>query len=112
MSTMPDMRKGAAALPARVRAGDIGVDLIARRVTVRDRLVDLAPIDLSLLYVLAARRGEVLARETIRRLVWGEDDSHSNIIERHIASLRAKICPDPAHPHYIQTIAGQGYRLR
>ncbi len=106
------MRKQAAALPAQVRVGDIGIDLIARRVTVRDRPVELAPIDRSVLYVLAARRGEVLSRETIRRLVWGAEDSHSNIIERHIASLRAKICPDPAHPHYIQTIAGRGYRLR
>jgi DNA-binding response OmpR family regulator len=105
------MSEEAVGLPARVHVGDVGIDLIGRRVTVRDRRVELSPVDLSLLYVLATRRGEVVSRETILRMVWGEDN-HSNIIERHIASLRALICPDPAHPRYIQTVVGQGYRFR
>jgi two-component system alkaline phosphatase synthesis response regulator PhoP len=32
-------------------------------------------------------------------------------VDSHIKNLRKKIEPDPAHPTYIQTVYGVGYRM-
>ena len=35
----------------------------------------------------------------------------SNVIDRHVRDLRAKLDDDPYHPRYIETVAGAGYRF-
>ena len=36
----------------------------------------------------------------------------SNYLRVHFAHMRAKLEPDPSHPHYVITDPGVGYRLR
>ena len=62
--------------------------------------------------MLAANAGRVLTREEILDAVWGPDFvAESNIVDRHIRVLRAKLQNDWRRPRYIATVPGQGYRF-
>lgn len=72
----------------------------------------LTGIDQALLYVLAANAGRVVSRDDILNAVWGPDFvAESNIVDRHIRVLRAKLQNGWRHPRYIATVPGQGYRF-
>ena len=44
--------------------------------------------------------------------VWGPDFvAESNIVDRHIRSLRVKLQNDYRHPRFIATVPGHGYRF-
>jgi DNA-binding response OmpR family regulator len=61
---------------------------------------------------MASRSGCALTRDDILDAVWGRSVIVTpRSIDRCIATLRAKIEPDPHHPVYIQTIRDIGYRF-
>jgi DNA-binding response OmpR family regulator len=72
-----------------------------------------APIDeQALLYLLAANAGSVLTREQILDALWGTDFViESNVVDRHVRALRAKLQDDWHKPRYIETVPGAGYRF-
>ena len=44
--------------------------------------------------------------------MWGTDFvAESNIVDRHIRSLRIKLQNDYRHPRFIETVPGKGYRF-
>jgi DNA-binding response OmpR family regulator len=54
----------------------------------------------------------VVTRDEILDLVWGPDFvAESNIVDRHIRSLRVKLQDDYQHPRFIATVPGLGYRF-
>jgi DNA-binding winged helix-turn-helix (wHTH) protein len=56
--------------------------------------------------------GQVVSRDDILDAVWGTDFiAESNIVDRHIRSLRIKLQDDYRHPRFIATVAGRGYRF-
>ena len=62
--------------------------------------------------LLASRGGRVVTREEILDAIWGTDFmAESNIVDRHIRSLRIKLQNDYRHPRFIATVPGQGYRF-
>jgi len=73
--------------------------------------VALTPTEVQLLRLLHARRGAAVAREEILREVWGVDDQSTRTLDTHVARLRRKLEPDPAHPRHLVTVHGVGYRL-
>jgi DNA-binding response OmpR family regulator len=65
-----------------------------------------------LLYVLASRAGRTVTRVEILDVIWGTDfGAESNIVDRHIRSLRIKLEDDRLRPRFIATVPGQGYRF-
>ena len=74
--------------------------------------VRLTPTEWGFLEVLARAQGMVVAGPDILREVWGPGyGKESNYLRVYAAQLRKKIEPDPAHPQYLITIPGVGYRL-
>ena len=70
-----------------------------------------ARVPLSILLLLVQRAGQVVSRYTILDEVWdGDTDLRSNVIDVHIAALRAKV-DKPFGRAAIQTIRGAGYRI-
>lgn len=68
--------------------------------------------EFEILHLLAAHPGQVFSKERIYDLVWNEPYSGDyNIVMTHIHHIREKIEDDPAHPVYIQTVWGVGYRF-
>ena len=95
-----------------ITLGEIEVDILNRQVRAGLSVVHLSGIEQSLLYLLASRNSRVVSREEILDAVWGTDFvAESNIVDRHIRSLRIKLQNDYRHPRFIETVPGQGYRF-
>jgi len=90
---------------------DLEVDVKARSIRRAGKDVALTPHEFSLLEALVRNEGRTLTREMIQECVWGDDESYSNVVSFHVASLRKKI--DAEHPiKLIHTVYGVGYVLR
>jgi len=106
------LRRGKNGLDATVlRAADLELDLMRRRVTRAGSRIELTAKEFALLELLLRRQGEVLPRTMIASQVWDMNfDSDTNVIEVAIRRLRAKV-DDPFEPKLIRTARGMGYVL-
>ena len=94
-----------------VIVGDLTLDPVAHRVARRGVVIDLSAREFDILHLLMTRVGKVVTRFLILDEVWdGETDLRSNVIDVHIAALRAKI-DKPFGADTITTLRGVGYRL-
>jgi DNA-binding response OmpR family regulator len=99
-------------LVSALRIGELEMDIVNRQVIAGGETLHLTALDQSLLYLLVANAGRVISRDEILDAVWGSDFiAESNIVDRHIRSLRAKLQNDWRKPRYIETVPGQGYRF-
>lgn len=61
---------------------------------------------------LAAHAGQVFTREQLMDQVWDyQYAGDASAVTVHIRRLREKIEPDPAHPRFIKTVWGVGYKF-
>lgn len=94
-----------------LRAGDLTMDLISRRVTRAGQEIDLLPREFALLEHLLRRKGRVQTRTMLLEAVWDISfDPMTNVVETHISRLRAKV-DRPFETELIQTVRGAGYRI-
>jgi two-component system, OmpR family, KDP operon response regulator KdpE len=92
---------------------DLTIDFGSHEVWVRGEKVTLRPTEYRLLYHLVNNAGRLMTHETLLSKVWGSeyrDESH--YLRLYITYLRQKLERDPAHPKYILTERGMGYRFR
>ncbi len=91
---------------------ELKVDLVARRVWIKDQEVHLTPIEYRLLTTLIRDAGKVLTQMYLLKEVWGPGHAQeSHYLRVAMAKLRGKIEADPARPRIIYTEVGVGYRL-
>jgi DNA-binding response OmpR family regulator len=96
----------------KIMLGEIEIDIVNRQVRAGQSVVHLSGIEQSLLYLLASRAGRVVTRDEILDAIWGTDFvAESNIVDRHVRSLRIKLQNDYRHPRFIATVPGKGYRF-
>ena len=94
-----------------LRAADLELDLLRRRVARGGQRIELTAKEFALLELLMRRQGEVLPRSLIASQVWDMNfDSDTNVIEVAMRRLRAKV-DDPFEPKLIRTVRGMGYVL-
>ncbi|HEY3118064.1 MAG TPA: response regulator transcription factor [Chloroflexota bacterium] len=94
-----------------LKIGEIEIDILNRTVTAGGHELHLTGLEQSLLYLLAANPGRVVTRWEIIDALWGTDHvAGSNIVDRHIRNLRAKLQNDWHRPRFITTVSGRGYR--
>jgi DNA-binding response OmpR family regulator len=95
-----------------LRLGELEIDILHRSVSVGGHALHLTGLEQNLLYLLAANAGRLLTRDEILDHLWGVDFiAESNVVDRHIRNLRAKLQNDYRRPRYIATIPGKGYRF-
>jgi two-component system OmpR family response regulator len=95
-----------------IEMGPLRLDLLSRRVTRGDTVIDLSSREFALLEYLMRHAGQVLSRVQILAAVWEYDfDPQSNIVDVYVRYLRRKIDP-PTGPSAIETVRGAGYRFR
>lgn len=93
-----------------LRAGDIVLDIVSRRVTRGGRRIDLQPLEMQLLEYLMINRGRVVSKTTIMERVWDYDfDPHTNVVESRICHLREKLGTKADGKPIIRTVRGFGY---
>ena len=93
-------------------AGPLKVDFAQRLVQVNGQEVKLTPTEYDLLKALILNRGKIMTRHMLLAQVWGVGyGTESHYLHVYIGQLRRKIEPDPAHPRFILTISGVGYRF-
>jgi len=104
-------RRGGALAEAALQVGDLVVDPASRRVSRGGVEIELSAREFDILHLLASNAGRVVTRLAILDEVWdGETDLRSNVIDVHLASIRAKI-DRPFGTDTITTVRGVGYRV-
>lgn len=74
--------------------------------------IEFTALEFDILEYFINHRGRTVSREQLLRDVWGiSGDITTRTIDRHVASLRKKIEPDPKDPTYIETVYGIGYKF-
>lgn len=105
-------RTTAASADPVVAFGDVVVDLTARVVTRDGVRVRLTPTEWRMLEFLARHPGTLVTRQTLLKELWGSEQvSDSGYLRLYVSQLRKKLEPEPAHPRYLLTEQGMGYRL-
>jgi two-component system, OmpR family, KDP operon response regulator KdpE len=95
-----------------IELGDLVVDLQKREVLMGGEPVHLTPHQYDLLRVLALNAGKLLTQRELLLEVWGPGyRDATNLLQVNVSQLRRKIEPDRAHPRYLLTETGAGYRL-
>ena len=94
------------------RFGDVEVDLIARRLTVRGEQVTLTAREFDLLAFFVAHPGRVFSREQLMQAVWGSRyTGTARTVDNFVGRLRAHIRDDAENPRHLETVRGYGYRF-
>jgi DNA-binding response OmpR family regulator len=92
--------------------GAVRIDLMLQRAWRGTEELHLTAKEIAMLRLLAEAEGEPVTRERFLDVVWGYGAfPTTRTVDNHVASLRAKLEPDPARPHWLKTVHGVGYRL-
>jgi two-component system, OmpR family, response regulator RegX3 len=95
-----------------IKLGELEIDILNRTVRAGTSELHLTSLEQSLLYLLAANAGRVVTREEILDTLWGVDYvAESNVVDRQIRNLRARLQNDWRSPRFIATVPGRGYRF-
>lgn len=106
------MQTGAAAPVETFDNGGLHIDFGAGIATLDGEELHLTPIEYKLLCLLARNADKVLTHQCILQEIWGTaTKSDLASLRVFMGTLRKKIEVDPAHPRYIQTHVGIGYRM-
>ncbi len=105
-------RAGNVVDPVNLSYADLTIDIVKRQVRRNDKLIELQPLEFSLLEYLLRNRERVVSRTMIMEHVWDYNfDPMTNVVEARICRLRDKIDKD-FHPKLIHTVRGAGYVLK
>jgi DNA-binding response OmpR family regulator len=96
----------------RVEAGDVRLDVGARKAWRGDDELELSPKEFDLLALLVRETGRVVTRERIMSEVWDENwFGSTKTLDMHVSWLRRKLGDDAADPRHLQTVRGVGLRF-
>jgi DNA-binding response OmpR family regulator len=106
------LRRSQFDLTLKLRAADLVLDPVTRRVTRAGQDITLTPKEFALLECLLRHPNQVLSRTILAESAWGESfDALTNVIDVYINYLRNKIDRD-FEPKLIHTVRGVGYVLK
>ena len=89
------------------------IDWAQARVTVGDREVQLTPLEFRLLSTFVRHPRQVLSREQLLELVWGDAFGvGGDQVKLYVGYLRRKLEPDEPDSVPIETVRGFGYRYK
>ncbi|WP_263785666.1 response regulator transcription factor [Salinibacter grassmerensis] len=92
--------------------GDVEVNFSTHEAYRDDDELNFTALEFDILRYLIQHKGRTVTRKQLLRDVWGIDENIiTRTIDRHMASVRKKIEPDPSDPTYIETVYGIGYRF-
>lgn len=94
------------------QVGGLHIDFDKRRVMLDGNEIHLTPNEYKILALMARNAGKVLTHTFLAKELWGVAmEKDANSLRVFMTGIRHKIEKDPAHPRYIKTEVGVGYRL-
>lgn len=104
----PDLKDG----PGVLVRDDLVINLGTRQVTRAEQVLHLTPTEWRLLVALARHPGRLTSHTELVQTVWGTGYGEETrlSLRAHLKTLRAKLGDDAAHPRYVHTESGAGYR--
>jgi two-component system, OmpR family, alkaline phosphatase synthesis response regulator PhoP len=97
---------------ARYRFGPVEIDFEKCSAVRHDEPLELTGKEYDMLRLLIRHRGEIVTRDRILNEVWGyEAAPTTRTVDNHILHLRQKLEEDPAHPAFILSVYGEGYKF-
>ncbi|PWN01830.1 DNA-binding response regulator [Nocardioides silvaticus] len=104
-------RRGPVPRPTDLEVGDLRLDPASRRVWRGETEIELSTREMALLEALMRRPDQVLSRDQLLALAWGDThETSSNVVDVYIRYLREKI-DRPFGADSVRTVRGVGYRL-
>lgn len=90
----------------------ISIDKSARRVHINGEVVPFTTKEFDTLVFFVMHPNQVLSKEQLYENIWGlESAADVSTVTVHIRKLREKIERNPAHPKFLETVWGAGYRF-
>jgi len=97
---------------SRIEIGGLVMDTSLRKVLLNGESIDLTVKEFELLGLFVRNQGRAFSRKDLLLKVWGyQFEGYEHTVNTHINRLRNKIESDPAHPVYLKTVWGVGYRF-
>lgn len=94
------------------RFGNVEVNFSSHTAHEGEQEIQFTALEFDILRYFISHRGRTVSRKQLLRDVWGiSGDITTRTIDRHVASLRKKIEPEPTVPKYIETVYGIGYKF-
>jgi DNA-binding response OmpR family regulator len=98
--------------PTKLKVGETEIDLARQTATRGRKTLHLTAKEFAMLRLMAEADGETVSRERFLDVVWGYTAfPTTRTVDNHLASLRAKLEPDPEKPRWLKTVHGVGYKL-
>ena len=97
-----------------IECGDITIDLLGNRVSMKDRILDLTSAESRLLCLLVSNANRVITRDIILNELWDDTGNFvdDNTLSVYVRRLREKVEADPSHPEHLITVRGFGYQWK
>lgn len=97
-----------------IECGDITIDLLGNRVSMKDRILDLTSAKYRLLCLLVRNANRVITRDIILNELWDDTGNFvdDNTLSVYVRRLREKVEADPSHPEHLITVRGFGYQWK
>ena len=95
-----------------LECGDVEIDLIESRATLRGKTLDLTSAEYRLLRLLVRGANHVVTRDVIINELWNGTGNYvdPNTLSVYVRRLREKVEADPSRPEHLVTVRGFGYR--
>lgn len=95
-----------------LRFEGLTIDPVKREVECGGHPVEVSTLEFDLLVALAAAPGRVFTRQQLMEKVWGWDYfGVDRVVDVHVVNIRKALGDDPAHPRFIGTVRGVGYKF-
>ena len=94
------------------RAGEVEIDIEARRALAAGKELELTSREFDLLAWFVTHPGRIFSREQLLEAVWGSRYfGTARTVDNFVARLRAHVGDDAEHPRHLETVRGIGYRF-
>lgn len=98
----------------KICVGKLTIEPKKYRVELEGRTLEISPVEMRLLSLLASHPGQVFNREQLMERVYEREGKFvfDRTVDVHIGNLRKKLNDDPKNPRFIQSIFGVGYKFK
>ncbi|MCH4296465.1 response regulator [Shewanella sp. 3B26] len=104
------VRRSAGFVKPKITSGSLVLDLAAKQVTLDEEILEITAFEYLILEYLMRHSHEVVAKQRLLDVIYGDKEGDPNTIEVMVSRLRKKLTRD-GMDNPIVTIRGQGYKF-